>query len=93
MDIGVIPAVAWIRLIGVAHSKSSVVEQAKSLRWFAVVLMRFRKPVGKIEVTVVQTKGKGKRSEILVRENFLDFSAKCLIHPIVIIGVEESAVF
>ena len=71
VDFGVVPAVTGIRLIGVVDAEATVIEQAESLRWFAIVLVNFGKAIRKIEMAMIEPIREREFLKILLRENSL----------------------
>ncbi len=92
MNLGISPAVARVRFIGVVDNESTVHKNTESLRWFVVMLMRFGDPVRESEMTGIQTVGKRKLNQFLVRKDFFHLAAEGFVHAVIIIGIQKAAV-
>jgi len=91
MDIGVLPAIAEVALIGIKDNQSSFVKNPEALRWFAVVLVDFRQTVREIVKTMEYLVVEREFHELFIGEYFFDFPTKRRIHTVVVVGVKETA--
>jgi len=67
-------------------------KKSEALRRFIIVCMDFGRTVRKIVMAAVQTIRIWKLYQLLLRENFLYLTAKCLVHSIIIVSVKKAAV-
>jgi hypothetical protein len=66
-------------------------KKTKSLGRFAIMFMDFGQSGGKIVKNVIDGMAEREFRQIISREDPSDFSAKGFIHPVIVIGVKESA--
>src|ERR1051325_7626652 len=92
VDLGVVPAVAGVRLICIIEDEPSVMEEAEPLGGLSVVLVGLGRAVRKLVLAVIESKGIGKLHELLLGEHLLDLAPEGLIHAVVVVRINEAAV-
>ena len=92
VDFRIIPPIAWIRFIRIIDNEASPVKDSETLRGLAVVFVCLWDAIREVEMTAVQPVRERKLRQLLVGKHFFDLAAKGLIHAVIIIRVQESAV-
>ena len=91
MDLGIFPSVAQVRLIGIVHDQAVTQKDAEPLRRQAVVLVDLGDPLGKLIRHVIDRVGQRNFNKRVVRKHAGDLAPERLVHPVIVVGMQEPA--